>query len=117
MKLLFLTAVLFSAQAFASVDCVSTDILGYRLIITQKIGSPSVLTVLYKGRQIYRKGVVETPDRDGMRFVSLGFTNANRAPASLDVSVYREGFVLKGGFSEGSYLPLVPYMQLLCKQI
>jgi hypothetical protein len=60
--------------------------------------------------------VVETAAGNGMSYSSLNFTNKNNAPARLFVSVYRNGNNILGHFNEGSYVPVVPYLQLKCQQ-
>jgi hypothetical protein len=118
MKLFFTLITLLSINAFASFDCQSTDAdkQAYRLLIVERIGAPSTLTVQYKGQNVYHKGVVSTTEpNDSMSYTSLSFTNKNKAPAGLFVNLYRSGSQILGNFNEGSYLPVVPYLQLRCK--
>ena len=119
MKLFFITTMLFSFNALASLDCLSTDKdkLGYRLVIIEKIGSPSTLTIQYKGRNIYKKTVTSTLESNNSRsYSSSPFTNKNNAPAGLYVNVFRAYTQIAGSFNEGSYLPVVPYLQLVCQK-
>lgn len=116
MKPFFLTLLLFSINAFASLDCLSTDKQGYRLIVVDKDAPQAILTVRYKGQTVYEKLV--TGERGlGTRFTytSAPFTNENDAPAQLYLEVFNAYTQIQGHFQEGAYLPVVPYMQLVCK--
>lgn len=120
MKLFFTMMILFSISAFASFDCQSAnfDKSGYRLLIVEKLGAPTTLTVQYLGQSIYSKDVVRgTEPNNSLFYRSSLFTNKNNTLAGLYVNIYRNGSQILGVFNEGSYLPVVPYLQLLCRQI
>ena len=118
MRLLFIATILSSITAFASFDCTSTDKPGYRVIAISRIGAPSTVTVKYNDKNIYHKPVVDSPDRNGQTFMSLGFTNKKNAPSSLFLNVYQnENQALIGQFNEGSWAPVVPSLQLECKSL
>ena len=116
MKLFFLTMVLYSTNVFASLNCISTDKPGYRLTIVNKVIPQSTLTVRYKEKILYRKLVTSEINAPLVwSYTSAEFTNRNNAPAQVYISVSKINTALQGQFSEGSYLPVVPYLQLVCE--
>lgn len=121
MKHMFVTVILFSVNAFATLDCQSTDAdkLGYRLIVTKKTPPRSVLTIKYKGKNIHQEIVRWSAKLGGSAgyYRSLPFTNRNNAPAQLYLNIrkiYTQNQI-EGNFSESSDHPVVPNLQLSCK--
>jgi hypothetical protein len=79
-------------------------------IVRENAPSAFAMLVVANGRLIYRKRVVVQagPTLDRIHYLSGSFTNANDAPSSLQLLVYREAGLQKGQWSEVSYLPVLP---------
>ena len=117
MKLLTLTLMtLISSLARADFDCRSTDGAGYQ-VVAKYNQIPVTVSVFLNGKLIHKHPVVETSSGGSIRFRSPTFENANGAPASLFLNVYRDTVTdeLIGSFSETSFLPVVDHLQLSCE--
>jgi len=108
---------LFSLSAYADLECRSAEAPQYRIIT--KGESPAILQVEEGGKVIHKKAVVVSYLPKSVDMMSPQFMNKRRATASLFLSVYQseDAKEILAIFSEGSFLPVVPNLQLTCQRI
>lgn len=117
MKLFIFLTTFLSINALASVECFSIAPQGYRIKATATPNEAAHLRVQFQGKDLYSMIAVATADRGGVEYRTPVFTNAKRASAALSFSHHLVANKIFGYFSENSYLPVVPHLKLICRQI
>jgi len=105
------------AHAISILECATLNGTTRIIVDTNwEEGGREELSVLVNKKVIYdHVPVVSDIDAQTRKYRSANFSNANFAPASLNLHVHSEGGRLSGIFSEQSYLPNVVVSEgLLC---